>query len=219
MIAVTGSHGFIGRALLALATRENITLRAIAREDYLNRDAYQGCNAVIHLAGLAHRKSAKLNDFMAINCDLTVQCAATAAGAGVRRFIYVSSSKALRDFAENTQALDESTNPSPSCDYGRSKLAAEEKLITLGQSLAMKIVIIRPALVLGSPTKANLALIARLAQRVSSWHWSLTLAQWGFSGFQAPRSYTSLENLCSALLHVSTLQTEQCGIFPWSKRR
>ncbi len=213
MIAVTGSHGFVGRALLALAIRENISLRAIAREDYLIQAAYQGCDAVIHLAGLAHRKSASLNDFMKVNCDLAVGCAGAAAGAGVKRFIYVSSSKALRDFAENAQALDESAKASPGCDYGRSKLAAEERLLALGETGIIEVVIIRPALVIGSPAKANLKSLARLAQWMKQRPWSRALGQWALAGFQAPRSYSSLENLCSALTHVAGSKTGKVATF------
>jgi nucleoside-diphosphate-sugar epimerase len=213
MIAVTGSHGFVGMALLAFAALENISLRAIPRKNYLNNDAYRGCDVVIHLAGLAHRKSATSDDFMAVNCDLAVSCAEVAASAGVNRFIYVSSSKALRDFAESDQALDETTKAAPGCDYGRSKLAAEEKLWALGETGAIQVIIIRPALVIGAPAKANLRSLAKLAQRASLCAWSLSLSRWAFSGFQAPRSYTSLENLCSALIHVARSTTGRAGTF------
>ena len=213
MIAITGSHGFVGKGFITFASKKNIDVRLIARENYLAVKSYEGCDVVIHLAGLAHRKSATLKDFIEINCDLAVNCARTAARAGVKRFIYVSSSKALRDFAENDQPLKESERASPRCDYGRSKLAAETALLGLHREGHIEVVVIRPALVIGAPAKANLRTLARAA------HWACRLspingvANWVFSGFQAQKSYTSLENLCSALVCSAHSKLASGGVF------
>jgi nucleoside-diphosphate-sugar epimerase len=213
MIAITGSHGFVGKGLMAFASREPIPFRAIPRESYLTERAFEGCEVVIHLAGLAHRKSAKLEDFMEVNCDLALKCARTAAGAGAKRFIYVSSSKALREFAENDQPLKESELASPGCDYGRSKLAAERGLLALHREGVIEIVIVRPALVIGSPAKANLRTLAQAARWTRRFPWSSRLAYWVFSSFQAPKSYTGLENLCSALICIAQSRGGAGSIF------
>jgi UDP-glucose 4-epimerase len=203
MIAITGSHGFVGQALIRFAQRENFSFKPISRQDYVETSAYVGCVGVIHLAGLAHRKSAPLRDYMETNCDLAINCARSAARAGAKRFVYVSSSKALSNHAENELPLDESTAPSPSCDYGRSKLAAETELLKLHQSGVIEVVVIRPALVLGSPPKANLkaiALAAHYARRNTMVHGILHRI---FANFSASKSFTTLDNLCSALFFTA----------------
>jgi nucleoside-diphosphate-sugar epimerase len=213
MISVTGSHGFVGQGLLAQAALENFPLRAIPRADYLNPEAYQGCHAVIFLAGLAHRKSASLDLFLAINCDLAVESFRAAARAGIKRFVYVSSSKALCDFAENALALDELIPAIPTCDYGRSKRAAEVQLLTLGASLGLEVIIIRPALVIGAPAKANLASLAKLAWWLTRFPWKIGLSRGIFAGFQAQKSYTSLGNLCRALIYVANSKAGNGNIY------
>jgi UDP-glucose 4-epimerase len=209
MILVSGANGFVGRGLIAHAFDNRVLIRALPREDYLKIEAFKGCDAVIHLAGLAHRKSAALEDFVKINCDLAINCARVAARAGVKRFVYVSSSKALRGYAETTLPLSEATKASPICDYGRSKLAAEHGLLSLGQKGEIEVIIVRPALVIGAPAKANLKTLARAAQWSRQMPWSSWFWNSAFSGFQAPKSFTSLENLTSALLFLA--HSEQGG--------
>lgn len=213
MIAITGSHGFVGKRLMDFASLEHIPFQAIARENYLRVQAYEGCEVVIHLAGLAHRKSATLVDFMQINCELALNCARTATQAGVKRFIYVSSSKALRNFAENAQPLKESEVAAPGCDYGHSKLAAEKALLELHREGVFEVVIVRPALVIGSPAKANLKTLAHVARLTTRFPVSLRLARWVFCSFELPKSYTSLENLCSALVCIARSRAGTEGIF------
>ncbi len=203
MIAITGSNGFVGQSLIAFAERQQILVRPISRADYLNEKAFENCDVVIHLAGLAHRRSASLPDFVKVNCDLAVNCAFAAAKAGVKRFIYVSSSKALCEFAETDLALNESVYAYPACDYGRSKLAAEKELLKLQQDGILNVIIIRPALVIGAPAKANLAKLAKAARWAVQRPSASVLWRWVLSGFHAPKSFTSLENLCSALLFLS----------------
>jgi UDP-glucose 4-epimerase len=211
--AITGSHGFVGKGLMSFALREAISIRAVPREDYLKSKAYEGCTTVIHLAGLAHRRSATLDDFREINCELALKCARTAALAGAKRFIYVSSSKALRDFAENDRPLNESELASPRCDYGRSKLAAELGLLALHREGVIEVVIVRPALVIGSPAKANLRSLAQAARWTRRFPWLSGFGNWIFSSFQAPKSYTGLENLCSALIRIAQSKGGAGSIF------
>lgn len=213
MIAITGSTGFVGKELRNYARQRGIALSAVARKDYRNPDAYRGCNAVIHLAGLAHRRSATLEDFVKVNCALALDCLRAAELAGVKRFVYVSSSKALRDFADSALALDESVAPKPGCNYGRSKLAAETQLLDYARTHLLDVVILRPALVIGSPPKANLKNLALAAQYFGRFEWSARLGAKLFSGFCGPRSYTGLQNLCSAAVFVSQVAIGRERVF------
>ena len=67
IIAITGSHGFIGRALVKLLQAEGHTVRAIPRRgSHFMWDGLTGAEAVIHLAGrnIAARWTAKFTAAM-----------------------------------------------------------------------------------------------------------------------------------------------------------
>lgn len=197
-IAITGSRGFIGTGLKARLRAEGLPHSILERSDYTSETAYANADVVVHLAGLAHRKSAGVDDYLKVNCDLAVAAAKAAAKAGVRRFIYISSSKALREFSPDDEPLDEHAPEQPGCSYGHSKHQAELSLLALHQQGLIEVVILRPALVLGAPAKANLRLLAKAADSV----WAPLLGRF-FSRFTARKSFTSLENLCDAILLVA----------------
>ena len=106
-IHVTGLGGFIGSSLgPALA----------ARGHEVRRGGMEGCDAVVHLANIAHAR-AERDRLWKVNVDGTVATAEAAAKAGVRRFIYMSSAKAA----------------APDDEYGRAKLAAAAGVELVGR--------------------------------------------------------------------------------------
>jgi nucleoside-diphosphate-sugar epimerase len=136
-VFVTGAGGFIGQHLCA-------ALKARGRE---LAGAIAGADALVHLANIAHAKAPEA-ELRRVNVEGTLARAREAAAAGVRRFVYLSSSLA-------TESDDR---------YGRSKLAAEQGLAALQ---GIEVVILRPPLVYGSRVKANfLALMRAVAHGV-----------------------------------------------------
>jgi nucleoside-diphosphate-sugar epimerase len=111
--------------------------------------ACQGVDVVIHLAGLAHVASAEA-DLRALNLDATVRLATAARQAGVKRFIFISSSKAQY--------------PAHSA-YGRFKAEAERQLLALHVAGTFDVICLRPALVYGPGMRGNLAGLLRLLRR------------------------------------------------------
>lgn len=208
-VLVTGASGFVGPHVVAalieagyrprLAQRKPLPAPAGAETVVTGdlsapvdwRAAVEGVDHVVHMAGLAHAGPG-LDEalYRRINTEATLELARSAAAAGVRRFVYLSSIKALTD-AFDGPPLGEDAQPAPGDAYGRSKLAAEQGLA----GLALDWVALRPVLIYGPGVKANMAALLKLARLP---------APLPFGGLKAPRSLLAVENLASAILFALT---------------
>lgn len=159
-ILVTGASGFIGSHLapaLAAAGHELVT-------------SVGGCDAVVHLANIAHT-SASPRELHRVNVEGTLAQAQAALAAGARRFVYLSSVKAA-----NAQDA-----------YGQAKRLAEQGLLGLR---GLEPVILRPPLVYGPRVKANFLALMRAVDR----GWPLPLAS-----IRNRRSFLYVGNLADAI--------------------
>lgn len=208
-VLVTGASGFVGphvvAALIRAGYRPRLAQRrpqpvpagaeAIVTGDLSStidwRAALEGVDHVVHMAGLAHAGPG-LDEalYRRINTEATLELARAAERAGVQRFVYLSSIKALTD-AFDGAPLTEEMQPAPGDAYGRSKLAAEQGLA----GLDLDWVALRPVLIYGPGVKANMAALLRLARL------PMPLP---FGGLKAPRSLLAVENLASAILFALT---------------
>jgi UDP-glucose 4-epimerase len=134
-IHVTGASGFIGSHLCP----------ALAAAGHELRTAVEDCDAVVHLANIAHT-SANPQQLHRVNVEGTVAQARSALAAGARRFVYLSSIKAAE----------------PGDAYGRAKSTAEQALLQLE---GLEPVILRPPLVYGPRVKANFLALMRAVDR------------------------------------------------------
>lgn len=208
-ILLTGASGFVGPHVvsglsaagwrLRLAVRRPLTVPA-GVETVLTGDlgqptdwseALRGVDHVVHMAGLAHAGPG-LDEalYRRINTEATLDLARAAVAAGVRRFVYLSSIKALSG-AFDGPPLAEDAPPAPTDVYGRSKLAAEQGLAALD----LDWVALRPVLIYGPGVKANMAALLKLAKL------PLPLP---LGGLNAPRSLLAVENLTEAIRFALT---------------
>jgi nucleoside-diphosphate-sugar epimerase len=208
-VLVTGASGFVGpyvvAALVQAGYRPCLAQRrpqpvpagaeAVVTGDLMSpadwRAALEGVDHVVHMAGLAHAGPG-LDEalYRRINTEATLELACAAETAGIDRFIYLSSIKALTD-AFDGPPLTEDMQPDPGDAYGRSKLAAERGLA----DLALDWVALRPVLIYGPGVKANMAALLRLARLP---------VPLPLGGLKAPRSLLAVENLASAILFALT---------------
>ena len=163
---ITGSSGFVGRALLArLATfnQRPPLLRLLERrptepptvfqscagdlgDPQSLRRACEGIDTVIHLAGIAHVGSAASAEARAINLDGSLSLLRMAIDAGVKRFVFLSS----------TLSSDQSIQ------YGRDKHAVEEALLASAAAGSIEVVILRAVNIYGVGMRGNIAAMIRL---------------------------------------------------------
>lgn len=123
-------------------------------------------DTVIHLAAHLHVMHANAEDerhFSEVNLQGTARLAESAATAGVRRFIFLSTVK-VHGERTHGMAFSEQTPLRPQDAYARSKVEAEYELKRIGQASGMEVVIIRPPLVYGAGVKANFFQLLRLVK-------------------------------------------------------
>lgn len=126
-------------------------------------ELFAGVDVVFHLAGLAHAmvNEADSRTYDEVNTRGTVQVAERAKAAGVGRFVFMSSVKAL---GEPGKELVREGQPSTATDpYGRSKYNAEVAVLRL-HSVDFQVAILRPTLVYGPGAKGNLESLLRLVR-------------------------------------------------------
>lgn len=122
-------------------------------------ESLQGVDVVFHLAGIAHQQAAQAA-YTALNENATLQLARQCSAAGVARFIFLSSTKAMGpSISSGERSEQECTSPTDA--YGLSKWRAEQALQAEFADDPMAVVILRPALVYGGSAKGNLALLAK----------------------------------------------------------
>lgn len=184
-VLVTGASGFVGKALCALLVEKGFQVRGLVRsgkvaegvesvdvQDISDTSPYawasilSGVDVVIHCAALVHQMGADDDGvgerYHRVNTEATASLARAAAGAGVKRFIFLSTIKVLGEHTLPGQAFRAHDPVSPADAYARSKWEAEEALRVVASGSGMDFVIIRPPLVYGSGVGANFLALTRL---------------------------------------------------------
>lgn len=127
------------------------------------------------------------------NAAATAVLAQTAAKAGVRRFVFVSSIKVN---GERTleRPFTRDDVPAPQDGYARSKLNAERAVLEVAARSSLEAVIVRPPLIYGPGVGANFRRMMALVER----GWPLP-----FGAIRNVRSLVSVWNLVDFLVHCA----------------
>ena len=184
-VLVTGANGFIGRAVVrylrykgmnVIESTKNgedeyaLDLLELARGiKYDNNQFFSmlsKVDVVVHLAGLAHfpkniSNKQAIDLIQKINVDATVGLGRLAASAGVKKFIFISSSKVYADLYENKFPLSINSALHGQSIYARCKILAEQGLSEIAADSYMGLTILRPPLVYGVGVKANFERLSR----------------------------------------------------------
>lgn len=165
---VVGASGFIGRHLLAggdraLARAPGVIPGAVIG-DLLDpaslHAACSGVDCIFHCAGYAHAFASSDPDaHWRINFAGTRNLLTAAGAAGVQRFIFLSSVKAMAEPGD--ECVDEDWPGEPVTPYGRAKRAAEDAVLEAGVRYGMHVVNLRLAMVYGRGGRGNLERMAR----------------------------------------------------------
>jgi nucleoside-diphosphate-sugar epimerase len=120
-------------------------------------EACRGADTVFHLAGYAHASDQETPEAARLHHQTTVvgtqSLLDASVAAGVRRFVFLSSVKAMGEAGGN--CLDEDAMPHPTTFYGRAKRDAELAVLEAGEKHRMQVVVLRLPLVYGAGVKGN----------------------------------------------------------------
>jgi nucleoside-diphosphate-sugar epimerase len=180
-IFITGSSGFVGLNLIEY-------LRSFFTCIKYQRDAQIQINQdiVIHLAGKAHdiKKISNSDEYYQINTELTKKVFDAFLTSNAKVFIILSSVKAVADEVDGV--LTEEYIPNPTTHYGKSKLMAEQYILSKEIPEGKRVYILRPCMIHGPGNKGNLNLLYKFVSKG---------IPWPLGSFNNKRSFCSIDNL------------------------
>lgn len=208
-VLVTGMNGFVGQNL-RLYLDKDFDVKGISRKGNPGGLTYKTFfkenspyAAMVHLAGKAHdlKKTSHDDDYYEVNFELTKQLYNQFLQSDAKKFIYISSVKAVADTVVGSLTEDEI--PNPVTVYGKSKRMAEDYILANLPS-TKKVYILRPCMIHGSGNKGNLNLLFGLVNKGFPWI---------LGAFENQRSFCSIDNLCFVISELLTYDTVSSGVF------
>jgi nucleoside-diphosphate-sugar epimerase len=196
---LTGSSGFVGSNLKAYLGN-SVKFSEFKRENESNINS----NVVVHLAGKAHdlKNVSSSDDYYKVNTELTKDIFNAFLVSNAKVFITLSSVKAVAD--EVVGELLEDTTPNPITHYGKSKLLAEEYILSQQIPDGKRVYILRPCMIHGPGNKGNLNLLYNLVSKG---------LPWPLGNFENARSYLSIENLCFIIKELIERDDITSGVY------
>ena len=209
-IAITGVTGFVGQNLARYLS--DIDVLGVSREakglnisyPELSLNIFNKQKAFIHLAGKAHdlKKTSDDKEYFEVNTELTKRLFDQFLESDCEIFIYMSSVKAVADQANGI--LTEDVKPNPLTVYGKSKLAAEEYILSRNNLKNKRVYILRPCMIHGPNNKGNLNLLYSFVSKG---------IPYPFGKYFNKRSFVSIDNLCFIINELIDNNKIESGIY------
>jgi nucleoside-diphosphate-sugar epimerase len=198
-IFLTGSSGFVGSNLIRfLGTTYKFGNYTRFAPIIINHEI------IIHLAGKAHdlKKSSNPDEYYEVNTELTKKIFDAFLISDAKIFITLSSVKAVAD--EVVGSLSEDHIPNPITHYGKSKLLAEEYILSKEIPAGKRVYILRPCMIHGTGNKGNLNLLFKLVGKG---------LPWPLGDFENKRSFCSIENICFVIKELIEREDIPSGVY------
>jgi len=199
MIHLTGATGFIGTSLLNFWSQSEVHISSRGTESRIGV-----AEVVIHLAGKAHdlKNISSPNEYYEVNTELTKKVYDEFLASEAKVFITLSSVKAVAD--EIASELREQHQPNPLTHYGKSKLLAEQYILSKDILQGKRVYILRPCMIHGPGNKGNLNLLYKLVSKG---------IPWPLGAFENQRSFCSVDNLMFIIKELIEREDIPSGIY------
>ncbi|MCG7535004.1 NAD(P)-dependent oxidoreductase [Pseudoalteromonas sp. OOF1S-7] len=182
-VLVTGSAGRVGRAIYIKLMREHQVIGfdktpcstadfvGDIRDSQLLSRALDGVEVIVHTAALHAPHVGVVDDdaFQSINVDATEQVALMGVKAGIRHFVFTSTT-ALYGYASTPKGVagwvTEHTQPQPKSIYHHSKIRAERTLADIAREFRLPVTVLQMSRCFPEP--ADLMAVYRLTRGIDA---------------------------------------------------
>jgi nucleoside-diphosphate-sugar epimerase len=198
-IFLTGKSGFVG---INLSKFLSGIFDIVSYSKEGSPKIYQ--DIVIHLAGKAHdlKKTSNPDGYYQVNTELTKKVFDAFLASDAKVFITLSSVKAVADKVDGK--LTEDHIPNPITHYGKSKLLAEQYILSKEIPERKRVYILRPCMIHGPGNKGNLNLLYKLASKG---------IPWPLGAFENKRSFCSIDNLMFIIKELIEREDIPSGVY------
>ena len=202
-VLITGATGFVGTNLQNYLN-SCFVVNPVSVRYSPNQHFDSKGDAIIHLAGKAHdlKKVSNPTDYYEANFELTKQLFDAFLASEASVFIFMSTVKAVADSVEGV--LTENVKPNPITVYGKSKLAAEEYILSRKNLKDKRVYILRPCMIHGPSNKGNLNLLYSFVSKG---------IPYPFGKYLNRRSFVSVDNLCFIIKELIDNTKIESGIY------
>jgi nucleoside-diphosphate-sugar epimerase len=197
-IYITGHSGFVGKNIIEKLNYHNFT--QFDKHNIIDISE----EVVLHLAGKAHdlKNVSNASEYYKVNTELTIKLFDAFLSSDAKIFITLSSVKAVADTLESE--LTEEYLPNPITHYGKSKLLAEEYILSKTIPEGKRVYILRPCMIHGPGNKGNLNLLYKMVSNGFPWP---------LGAFDNMRSFCSIDNLCFIINELIQNENIPSGIY------
>lgn len=198
-IFITGSSGFVGRNIIE-QLKKNYDFQEYSRMMPIEINQ----EIVLHLAGKAHdlKGVSDADEYYKVNTELTKNVFDKFIDSSSKVFITLSSVKAVADFVEDS--LSEDCLPNPVTHYGKSKLLAEQYILSKLIPCNKRVYILRPCMIHGPGNKGNLNLLYKFVTKG---------IPWPLGSYENKRSFCSIDNLIFIINELIEREDIPSGIY------
>jgi len=198
-IFLTGSSGFVGTNL-----HKNLNSKFNFKFYKKDNPIRVAENFVINLAGKAHdlKKTSNSIEYYKANTSFSNSVFDAFIDSNAEVFITISSVKAVAD--ELDSELTEEYIPNPVTHYGKSKLQAEQYILSKKLPVGKRVYILRPCMIHGPGNKGNLNLLFKIV--------SIGLP-WPLGAYENKRSFCSVDNLCFIIKELIENEKIPSGVY------
>jgi nucleoside-diphosphate-sugar epimerase len=210
-IFLTGATGFVGQNLLPFLSSNCTAVESLSTGDLsLDKERLtelfniNESSSILHLAGKAHdlKNVSKPDDYYYVNFELTKKIYNAFLESASSKFIFISSVKAVAD--KVSYILTEEVMPHPLTHYGKSKLMAEQFIISQPLPKGKMYYILRPCMIHGPANKGNLNLLNNFVAKG---------IPYPLASYFNQRSFLSVENLCFVIKEILERDDIPSGVY------